>query len=117
MSAATGEARPKTIQQRRGMTPPPDDRTRPYSAESYAAQYGITVEDGAELREAFGTHGEIERAIFGMYRRSPDLRDRAVFAGEHDPTLTGRQRRKLELGGMDVEGMTRAGKAPLGAGR
>ena len=94
---------PKTIQGHRGIKPPPEDRTKPYSAESYSAQYGITVEDAKELRETHPTHPEIERAIFSMYRRDPGLRDRAIFRGAGDPSLSEKQRKSFERSGVDVE--------------
>ena len=43
----------RTIQEMRGMSPA--DRVQRYSAESYAAQYGITVEDVREYRDACET--------------------------------------------------------------
>lgn len=83
------------------MPPAPPDRTRPYSAESYAAQYGITVEWGQELREQHGTHQEIERAILAAFKADSQLKARAlmleeqVVLTEEEKTLVGRARQHL----------------------
>ncbi len=75
---------PKTIQEMRGMIPAPADRERPYSAASYAAQYGITVEDAQDLIEAWSTHKQIERQIVAMFRADPELKARALMLDAED---------------------------------
>lgn len=74
--------RPKSIQEWRGIKPPPPDREKKYSAESYAAQYGITVEDAESLREECSSHPEIERRILAMFRSDPALKRRAMMLDE-----------------------------------
>ena len=99
-----GEARPKTMQEHRGIKTPPTDRTKPYSAASYAAQYGVKVEDAADLLERSGTHQQVERGIFALYKQNPRVKDRALFRAP-EPGLTEAQKRKMEVGGVDVAGM------------
>lgn len=76
--------RPRSIPEMRGMPPIPRDRERPYTPESYAAQYGITVEDAEELVEAYTNHRAIERAIVRMFKAEPSLKDRALFLSADD---------------------------------
>lgn len=59
----------------------------PYTAASYAAQYGITVGDAVECgaKEEAGkpaksgmTHGQVKRIILGMLARDIELREKAM---------------------------------------
>lgn len=71
---------PKTMPEIRGLTKDtrgPDDR--PYSAASYAAQYGITVEDASDFIEAAnGKHGQVLTQIFAHYKLRPDVKEQAM---------------------------------------
>jgi hypothetical protein len=60
------------------MPPVPRDRTRLYSVESYAAQYGLTLERATELRDSCSTHPEMERLIHREIGRDPALKDRIL---------------------------------------
>ncbi len=95
---------PRTIQEHRGITTPPAERTERYSAASYSAQYGIPVEDAEEIRESCNTHQQVERGIFALYKLKPDLKERALFR-EPEPELTEAQKKKMEMGGVDVSAM------------
>lgn len=89
------DERPRTITELRGMTPSPTDRTKKYSKESYAAQYGITIEEADDLIGNYSSHPEVERAIFRMYSDNPALRDRAI--NWHKEEEEYRQRRNAEV--------------------
>ena len=68
-----------SIPELRGMSP--DRRPngeRPYSPESYAAQYGITVEDATDLIANGKSHGEVKRQIYRMFTNDPELRQKAL---------------------------------------
>jgi hypothetical protein len=77
--------RPKTVPEIRGMDMSAEARERervrerPYSAASYAAQYGITVEDAEDLRDRYPNHHQIVRAITAMLAADPDLKRRALM--------------------------------------
>lgn len=72
----------KSIPELRGMAPIPRDRVAPYSAESYAAQYGITVEDAEDILERCETHKQVERMILAMFKADPELKRRALALEE-----------------------------------
>lgn len=92
----------RAVQQIRGMKDaPPRDRVKPYSAESYSAQYGITVEDAEELRETCKTHAEIEKSIFSMYAKDAELKKRCLIA-EENVTLT---QEEMRLRDSVIEGL------------
>lgn len=67
-----------SIPELRGFSPIPAGRTDKYSAASYAAQYGITVEEADELVGNYGSHPEIHGAILRMYSADPARRQRAI---------------------------------------
>lgn len=85
------DERPRSIPEMRGMQMNAEARERernrekPYSANSYAAQYGITVEDAQELRGRFNSHPRIVREITTMFARDPELRTRALMLGDAEP--------------------------------
>lgn len=72
----------RSIPEIRGMAPTPRDRTTKYSANSYAAQYGITVDDAEEMLERCDTHQQVERMIFASYKADPELKRRALVLDE-----------------------------------
>lgn len=79
-SGEAGEdGRSFSIPEMRGMKPTPNDRTRKYSAASYAAQYGITVEDAEDLVNRCGDHRAVEQAIHRMLSLDPKLRRQALM--------------------------------------
>ena len=84
----------RTIQGMRGMSPAPADRVQRYSAESYAAQYGITVEDAQEYRDACETHQQVERMILAAFRADPDLKAKALML-EEQVVLTDEEKRMI----------------------
>lgn len=65
------------------------DRERPFSAESYAAQYGITVEDAAEMLETSqrSSHPQMHRQILAMFMADPDLKHRALMLTDALPSF------------------------------
>lgn len=73
------EGKKLSIPELRGMKPIPNERIKPYSAESYSAQYGITLEEAEVLIESHATHREIERRIYAMFVADPALKHRALF--------------------------------------
>lgn len=82
--------RPRTIPEMRGLTKDKrPDPEKPYSKESYAAQYGIAVEDAEGLRQQYRTHGEIKRAIYSMFSRDEGLRRRALMLDDVRTTTRG----------------------------
>ena len=85
---AHGPPRPKSIPELRGMPPVPRERQRSFSAESYTAQYGVTVEDGEDLREKHGkdAHAAIEREIHRMLAADADLKRRALMLDDFETT-------------------------------
>ena len=96
------DERPRTIPEMRGLTK--DERAdpeKPYSKESYAAQYGITVEDAEDLRIRYATHGEVKRAIYAMFSRDEGLRRRALMLdGAKTTSPEEIERLKKELRGL-----------------
>ena len=54
------------------------DEGKPYSAASYAAQYGIPREDAEDLITEFSSHGEIRLAIYQKYLSDEDFRYSSV---------------------------------------
>lgn len=91
----------KTIQEMRGMPPAPAERIQRYSAESYAAQYGITVEEAEEYRNQCETHQQVERMILAAFKTDPQLKAKAlmleeqVVLTEEEKALVGRARQHL----------------------
>ncbi len=85
------DERPRSIPELRGMTMNVEARERergrekPYSAASYAAQYGIRTEDAEELRGRFSGHHEIVRQITAMFGRDTELKRRALALDESGP--------------------------------
>lgn len=77
--------RPRTVPEIRGVGRAHHTAERepdkPYSAVSYAAQYGITIEDAEDLVRDHGKfgHAAIERQIHDMLRRDLELRRRALM--------------------------------------
>jgi len=85
--------RARSVPEMRGATRDdrPDHR-EPYGPKSYAAQYGITVEDAEGLVARHGTHGEIKRAVYRMFSEDEGLRRRALMLGrtpDESPTSAG----------------------------
>lgn len=73
------------------------DAGEPYSAASYAAQYGITVDDAEALVEQYGTHGEVKERIFKEYVCDPNFRKEALELGEQKTCLlTDEERDQIE---------------------
>lgn len=108
--------RPKTIPEMRGMSMSVDarererNRERPYSAESYAAQYGITVEDAAEIRERSTNHQQIVRQITAMFTNNSELKRRALMleSGAETKPLSKEEEeryRRLLKDGVPTKGM------------
>ncbi len=79
------DERPRNIPEMRGVSMRPEsreaerDRERPYTAESYAAQYGITIETAREMMERSTSHRQIVRQITTLFTSDPDLRRQALF--------------------------------------
>jgi hypothetical protein len=76
-----GDDRPQTIPERRGMPKIPGAREDSYTAASYAAQFGVTVEDAQDLIDRYGRHAHkhIEREIIRMVQADPALKRRAFL--------------------------------------
>ena len=74
------EERPRPIPEIRGFTPPSKKRdpAKKYSAASYAAQFGVPLEDAEELVAKFHSHAEVVRAINRLFSADPDLKRRAL---------------------------------------
>ena len=77
--------RPKTIPELRGMPAVPAERERRYSPESYAAQYGIAVDDARELIARSDSHPQIVRQILSRIAASPELKRRALMLDDASP--------------------------------
>ncbi len=94
------DERPRSIPELRGMTMNVEARERergrekPYSAASYAAQYGIRTEDAEELRGRLRGHHEIVRHIMAMFSRDEELKRQALALDESGP-LTPEEDEKL----------------------
>lgn len=78
-SEANEDGKSFSIPEMRGMKPTPKNRTRKYSAASYAAQYGITVEDAEDLVNRCNDHRAVEQAIHRMLSLDPELRQKALM--------------------------------------
>lgn len=73
----------------------PDDRPlaeKPYSAASYAAQYGVPVEDVEDLlahvsQKGENTHGEVRRLIYREWLSGEKFREESL---SHNPRPLGR---------------------------
>jgi hypothetical protein len=63
---------------RTGRSSFPRTNDKPYSAVSYAAQYGITVEEGESLIQQYTKHSEIDLEIGIRMARDPEMFQRAV---------------------------------------
>ena len=74
------EDRPRPIPEIRGFTAPSRERDpdKKYSPASYAAQYGVPLEDAEGLVGKFHSHGEIVRAINQLFSADPDLKRAAL---------------------------------------
>jgi mitochondrial fission protein ELM1 len=69
------------VEARGGTRDTRDDGADPYSAASYAAQYGIPIEDARELISKSGTHGQVKAQIYQHYLKGDqDFRDAAINA-------------------------------------
>lgn len=55
------------------------DRERPYTAESYAAQYGVTIDAAREIRDRSTTHRQIVRQITALLTNDAELKREALF--------------------------------------
>lgn len=77
----------KSIQRWRGLTD--DDRNHdeePYSASSYGAQYGITVELADDLiADSNNKHGNVLRMIGAHFKQFPEARKMAIQGLEQKP--------------------------------
>lgn len=65
--------------QRRGGTK--DARSpneKPYSAASYAAQYGVPLEDCQDMVKQYTTHGEVRQRIYREFLSSEDFEEAAL---------------------------------------
>lgn len=96
------DERPRSIPELRGMKPidrkryvgNPDER-QPFSPESYAAQYGIPVEDAEDLCKTASNHQDVERGILALYKRDPELKRRALMLDD-DMGMSEEDRRVAE---------------------
>ena len=70
------EERPRPIPEIRGFSAPSKERdpAKKYSAASYAAQFGVPLEDAEALVEKFHSHAEVVRAINRLFSADPDLK-------------------------------------------
>ncbi len=78
------EDRPRSIPELRGMERdyrPPGEK--PYSARSYAAQYGVPLDLAERVVSSCQTHGSAKHAIQSAILKDPDLKDRALLKGEY----------------------------------
>jgi hypothetical protein len=89
--SGAAEERPRSVPEIRGMKPIPPEREDSYTAGSYAAQFGIYVEDAADLIARHGKHAHkaIEREILLSLARDVEERRRALLQDEAlEPTET-----------------------------
>jgi hypothetical protein len=74
------QERPRGIPEHRGM--PKDERPvdeKPYTADSYAAQYGISVEEAETfIADSGKQHGDVIRRIHRLYQEHPERRREAI---------------------------------------
>lgn len=107
MSTERSTERPLSIPELRGMPPIPRDREQPYSAESYAAQYGITVRGAQDLLERSTSHQQIHRQILAMFQNDPALKRRALMLETTQPLSQEEEHRyrRILAGGLPVKGM------------
>lgn len=105
--------RPKTIQEIRGMRAPEKDREKPYSAASYAAQYGITIDDAEELLARSNTHEQVHRQIMAMYTNDPELKRRAMMSDDLPTGGSGKPRATTDIDGLEGVGSIMADVAML----
>lgn len=89
------------IPEMRGMSP--DKRAGgevPCSPESYAAQYGVTVQDAEDLAGRrkdgkavksglYSTHGDVKRELQRRFRENEDVRRRVLMLDEDSPASPG----------------------------
>lgn len=76
----TGSQEGLSVPEIRGHKPIPADRTDAYSAASYSALYGITIEDAEELKASYGnSHRDIHRTIMRMFSEDELLKERCLF--------------------------------------
>lgn len=77
--------RPRNIPEMRGVSMRPEsreaerERDRPYTTESYTAQYGITIETAREIMDRSTTHRQIVRQITTLFSNDPELKRQALF--------------------------------------
>ena len=75
------------------------DTERPYSAESYAAQYGIGIEDAEDLiaQAEPANHGVVKRRIYRRFSLEPELRRKALMVEDKAAiALTGEEAKRME---------------------
>jgi len=90
-SRAARDERPKSVPEIRGMKPVPAERDRKYSAASYAAQYGVTVEDAKELVGSFADHTGVRGEIHRMLGEDEALRRRALLLDDPSGVTPGEE--------------------------
>lgn len=67
------EIRGMSLEEERG------DLEKHYSKASYAAQYGITLEDAEDVIATTSNHGQAKAAITKMLTTNPDMMKKALF--------------------------------------
>lgn len=74
------ESRPRSFPEVRGLGGA-EDRAgpdNPYSAASYAAQYGVPREDVEDALRQYKTHGEVKQWIYREYLSDEDFREASL---------------------------------------
>jgi predicted HNH restriction endonuclease len=84
--------RPRTIPEMRGLPAIDRDRDHPFSAKSYAAQYGITVEDAEDILQRCNSHGQVHRQIVAMFKNDAVLKRRALMLDD-ERNMTGEEKK------------------------
>lgn len=82
MTYETRDELPRSVCEMRGMPAIDRDRERPFSPASYAAQYGITIEDAQDLVASSNSHPQIHRQILAMFKADRELKERALMLGD-----------------------------------
>jgi hypothetical protein len=111
------QQRPLSVPEMRGMRP--DDRPdseRPYSAASYAAQYGIGVEEAQDLMSPSANHGEVKRRIYRRFTSEPALRAQALMLDGGAATLTPEEEKLMRRGTSGAATTSASLALPLEAG-
>lgn len=97
-----------TIPEMLGMPPAQRDREKPFSVDSYRAQYVLTEEEAVEVRERYSTHTDINESMSRRFANDPEYRKRVLIAcqditatppSESVKRLMDRMQEKLRKGG------------------